>query len=761
MAKRDNAELEAVLAGDAGDREAVVRATHDQPHRFLGPHAAKVDGKKGFVVRSFHPAAENVELLGAGGRRAMAPVGDGLFAAWIPGRRPSYRLSTSFADGTTRESEDPYRFAPTLDEVDLYLLGEGTHLQLWRSLGARRKEIGGVTGYAFSVWAPNARRVSVVGDFCHWDARLFQMRRLGSSGVFDLFFPGFPDGEIYKYEILTAEGATRLKADPLAQWAEVPSATASRTYHSSYEWGDPAWMEAHQDRDVTRLPMAIYEVHLGSWKTGEDLKPPEAAAPAEAAPAKAATAEAEASRAGYREIADSLAAYVQDMGFSHIELMPVAEHPFAGSWGYQITGYFAPTARFGTPDDFRYLVDCCHRRGIGVILDWVPAHFVKDAHGLGCFDGTALYEHQDPRRGLHPDWDTYIFNYGRHEVRSFLLSNALYWFEEFHIDGLRVDAVASMLYLDYSREEGEWLPNAVGGRENLEAVSLLRELNAGVAEHFPGRFTIAEESTAWAGVTRPVAEGGLGFTFKWNLGWMHDTLSYFSLDPLFRSGDHDQLTFAMIYEHSERFINPLSHDEVVHGKRSLYEKMPGDPWRKRANLRALLAYQFTRPGKKLLFMGSELASSREWNHQTSLDWYLLDDPDRAALQRFVRELAGLYRKHPCLWRSDPDPEGFQWIACWDQECSVLSYERRIPGEEEGDRLIIVLNLTPVPREGYRIGAPRPGRYRLLMSSDDLRYGGSGYQTADQIETEDTHADGCRASMVLTLPPLAALVLAPE
>ncbi len=685
---------------------------------------------------------------------------------------------------------------PTIGEADLQQFGDGTHRRLWQCLGARWQEVDGVAGFAFSVWAPNARQVSLVGDFCGWDGSRHPMRRLGDSGVFDLFVPGFRAGDVYKYEIVTAGGTTQLKADPLARWAEEPPNTASRAYLSSYTWGDAEWLEACETRDVTRQPMAIYEVHLGSWKKVEALFPvhpsgatpltpagPPPTAKTQAAPAAetraapaAAALDQPPPKLNYRDLAGPLITYVKDLGFNYIELMPVAEHPYDGSWGYQITGYYAPTARYGSPDDFRAFVDVCHQNGIGVILDWVPAHFVKDAHGLGRFDGTALYEHEDPRRGLHPDWDTYIFNYGRYEVRSFLLSNALYWLEEFHLDGLRVDAVASMLYLDYSREEGQWLPNAGGGRENLEAVSLLRAVNQAVCEDFPGRFVIAEESTAWEGVTRPVADGGLGFTFKWNMGWMHDTLGYFGVDPLFRSGCHDQLTFAMVYEYSERFINPLSHDEVVHGKGSLYNKMPGDPWRKRADLRTLLAYQFTRPGKKLLFMGSELASTREWNHETSLDWYLLGDPDRAALHRFVRDLGALYRRHPCLWRSDPDAGGFEWIACSDKQRSVVSYERRLAGGEvetggetgggetaggeTGDRLIVVLNMTPVPREDYRIGAPRPGRYRRLMSSDDERYGGSGYATAQEVETEPVHADGCRDSMVLTLPPSAALVLAP-
>ena len=679
----------------------------------------------------------------------------------------------------------------TLGDTDLYLLGEGTHRQLWRCLGARFQEVDGRAGFAFSVWAPNARRVSVVGDFCDWDGSRHPMAVLGTSGVFDLFLPDLREGEIYKFEIEAQDGSVQLKADPMAGWAEQAPNTASRTYKSTYIWGDDEWMAAHGERDVTRQPMSIYEVHLGSWKQAKDLVTAEPGTPdAGAAPQVVGTSEPGTSEPGtsetypnYREIAEALVVYVRDLGFDAIELMPVAEHPYAGSWGYQITGFYAPTSRFGTPDEFRTFVDTCHQHGIAVLIDWVPAHFVKDAHGLGRFDGTALYEHEDPRRGEHPDWGTYIFNYGRLEVRSFLLSNALYWLEEFHVDGLRVDAVASMLYLDYSRKEGEWLPNDEGGRENLEALSLLRETNSAISEQFPGRFTIAEESTTWEGVTRPVAHGGLGFTFKWNMGWMHDTLSYFGVDPFFRSGCQDQLTFAMVYEYSERFINPLSHDEVVHGKGSLYNKMPGDPWQKRANLRALLAYQFTRPGKQLLFMGSELAPAREWNHETSLDWHLLGDPDRAALHLYVRELATLYRAHPCLWRSDPDPEGFQWIACSDHQHSVFSYERRwsaaaaanvdaadvetvkVDGADESsatvdDRLLIVLNLTPMPRESYRLGAPQAGRYRRLLSSDDLTYGGSGYENPLEVETENISADGCRSSLVLTLPPLAALILKP-
>jgi 1,4-alpha-glucan branching enzyme len=789
---------ETLLQGPAADRERLVGLVHDAPHDFLGPHRDQLGEEEGTVVRVHHPEAEGVDLVVEGKKpQPMESLGDGLFALWLPDPAASggkkkgkkggktskvttsidYQLTFHFADGSSWQRHDPYRFPPTLGELDLYYLSEGTHLRLWECLGARPLVHEGEEGFAFSVWAPNARQVSLVGEFCHWDGRLFPMRRLGGSGIFDLFMPGLPPGTLYKFEILTAKGERILKADPLARAAELPPGTASRTFRSTYRWGDGPYLEAAAGRDVTREPMAIYEVHLGSWLRGAERDP----------------TEVESGPQGdrlltYRELAPRLVEHVKRLGFNYIELLPVAEHPYDGSWGYQITGYFAPTSRHGDPDDFRFFVDHCHQNGIGVLVDWVPAHFVKDAHGLGRFDGTALYEHADPRRGEHPDWGTYIFNYGRWEVRNFLVANALYWLEELHIDGLRVDAVASMIYLDYSRKEGEWVPNAQGGRENLEALELLRLVNRTIAEHCPGRFTVAEESTAWPHITRPVDDGGLGFTLKWNMGWMHDTLGYFGVDPLFRSGCHDQLTFAMIYEHSERFINPLSHDEVVHGKGSLYTRMPGDSWRKLANLRALFAYQFTRPGKALLFMGSELASPREWNHKASLDWYLLRDPARKGLFHFLCELGALYQDLPALWRDDPDPEGFQWIACWDHQSSIFAYERRADGEDldpptsvgseeedDGDfgslrryreRVMVVLNLTPVPREGYRLGVLEPGDYRLLLSSDEERFGGSGYAIpelgkGEVVKSEAVPHDNCRHSVVLSLPPLAALILAPK
>ncbi len=635
----------------------------------------------------------------------------------------------------TMKPHDPAHFPPTLGEVDLHLFGEGKHRRLWEVLGAHPRVLEGQRGIAFSVWAPNAERVSVVGDFCQWDGRVFPMRPLDRSGIFECFVPELPEGSLYKYEIWTRMGELRLKADPFACAAELPPGTASVVFISQYDWKDDVWLTARRERNLLREPLSTYEVHLDSW-----ARVPE-----------------EGNRAlTYREIAPRLVEHVKRFGFTHIEFMPLAEHPFSGSWGYQISGYYAPTARYGSPDDLKYLVDFCHQHDVGVILDWVPAHFPKDDFALRLFDGTALYEHADSRLGTHPDWDTLIFNYGRHEVRNFLTANALYWLKEFHFDGLRVDAVASMLYLDYSRGQGEWIPNRFGGRENLEAIDFLRETNRVIAEEVPGSFTVAEESTAWPGVTRSAEKGGLGFTFKWNMGWMNDTLRYFAREPVHRRYHQNDLTFAMIYEYSENFINPLSHDEVVHGKRSLLEKMPGDEWQKFANLRLLLAYQFTRPGKKLLFMGTELAPYREWHHAESLDWHLADDPRRQGLACLLEALGALYLKNACLWRHDPEPEGFEWVDAADHEQSVLSY-LRVAGE---NCALVVLNLTPVPRENYRIGAPAAGRFDILLSTDSAHFGGSGYPLTPHLESEAIACHGRPHSLVLSLPPLAALVLAP-
>jgi 1,4-alpha-glucan branching enzyme len=709
------------------------------PHALLGAHPASSYDIAGVIVRAYHPDAERVELLVGGERHAMQPQGGGLHAAFLPGETLPlpYRLHFHFPNGATWERDDPYRFLPTLGDVDLHLFNEGTHRRLWEMLGAHRRTVDGVDGVAFAVWAPNAAGVSVVGDFCGWDGRLFPMRLLGSSGVFELFVPGVPDGALYKYEIRTRDGGRRIKTDPFARLMEVPPGTASVVVPPDrYAWGDDAWIAGRATRDLAREPMLVYEAHLASWAR----VPEEAGRPLT-----------------YREIAPRLAEHVARLGFTHVELLPVAEHPFGGSWGYQVSGYYAPTARHGTPDDFRFLVDTLHQAGVGVIIDWVPAHFPKDDFALRRFDGTALYEHEDPRLGEHPDWGTLIFNYARSEVRNFLVANALYWLEAFHIDGLRVDAVASMLYLDYSRQPGEWLRNRYGGRENLDAIDFLREVNSLVAVEHPGCFAVAEESTAWPGVTKTAAEGGLGFAFKWNMGWMHDTLDYFSTDPLYRSHHQGRLTFAMIYEYSERFVMPLSHDEVVHLKRSLLHKMPGDEWQRFANLRLLLAYQYTRPGKKLVFMGTELAPPAEWNHDASLPWHLAEEPMHREFGTFMQELGRLYRGHSALWRRDHEPDGFAWIDVADEMNSVLSYVRN-----DGDRrVVVVLNLTPIPRENYRIGAPVAGSYTRVLSSDDPRFGGSGYAADAPIRTDPSPFHGFPQSMLLALPPLAAVVLVPD
>ena len=722
-------------AASAVEFGRLARGDHSDPHQLLGAH----ETDDGVVIRVLRPDARRAEVILDDGRTVPAERSEheAVLTALVPGRTLPlrYRIRLFLSDDAVVEVEDPYRFLPSVGEMDQYLFAEGTHWRLWGCLGAHPRTLDGVDGVAFAVWAPNARRVSVVGDFCGWDGRLYPMRQLGISGVFELFVPGVRPGALYKYEIKTRSGMLRLKTDPLAFAMEAPPGTASRVVASEHQWGDAAWMAARATRDPVREPLAVYELHLGSW-----MRVPE-----------------EGNRPlSYREIAPRLVAHVKRLGFTHVELLPVMEHPFTGSWGYQVSGYYAPTARHGAPDDFRYFVDYCHQHDVGVILDWVPAHFPRDDFALRRFDGTALYEHADPRRGEHPDWGTLIFHYARHEVRAFLLSNALYWLQEFHVDGLRVDAVASMLYLDYSRKEGEWVPNPYGGREDLDAIAFLRALNDAVREDAPGCITVAEESTAWPGVTRPTAVGGLGFTFKWNMGWMHDTLAYFVRNPVHRRHHQDQLTFAMLYEHSERFVMPLSHDEVVHGKGSLLAKMPGDPWQRFANLRLLYTYMYTRPGKQLLFMGSELAPLSEWNHDASLDWHLVQDPLRAGLARFFEDLGRLYREAPALWRSDPDPEGFAWIDCADRENSVVAYLRRT-GDE---LLIVVLNFTPVPREHYRVGTPVPGRHVCRFSSDDPRYGGSQFEALDVIDAEPTPFHGHQQSLVLRLPPLAALVLTP-
>ena len=621
-------------------------------------------------------------------------------------------------------------------DYEAYLFGEGHWLRAWEKMGARPCVRDGLDGYSFVVWAPNARGVSVIGSFNDWNPHAHQMYGLGPSGLWEIFIPGVKAGALYKFEIRTPYGPPLVKTDPFGLFSEVPPRTASVTSTlGPYKWRDEDWLEARRERVVLDAPMAIYEVHPGSWRRNP----------------------IEGNRSlTWRELAAELVPYVKELGFTHIELLPVMEHPFDGSWGYQVTGYFAPTSRHGTPDDFRYFVDQCHVNGIGVILDWVPGHFPKDGHGLAQFDGSSLFEHADPRQGEHQDWGTLIFNYGRHEVRNFLLTNALFWLESFHVDGLRVDAVASMIYLDYSRKEGEWVPNQYGGRENLEAIDFLRELNALTHGHHPGTVMIAEESTAFPAVSRPTWVGGLGFTFKWNMGWMHDILTYIGKDPVFRRWEHQHLTFSMLYAYNENFVLPFSHDEVVHGKGSMMEKVPGDPWQKAATLRALYTFMYVHPGKKLLFMGCELGEWREWRHDDSLDWDLLTSPLNAGLQRFVTDLNHAYVSQHALHQIDFEPAGFSWIDCNDHESSIISLIRR--ARDPRDFIAVVLNFTPVPRKDYRIGVPEPGFYRELLNSDAEWYGGSNLGNEGGLHSEPIPAHGHAQSLRLTLPPLAGLML---
>jgi 1,4-alpha-glucan branching enzyme len=715
----------------AEELELVVRREHADPHHVLGAHAKG----KGVVVRAFRPDAERLRVLPDGHepveaeRRHPAGLFEGVVRpATLPLR---YKLEVGYPDGHTVELEDPYAFLPTLGELDLHLAGEGRHEELYEKLGAHVREVEGVTGIAFAVWAPNARSVAVAGDFNGWDGRLHPMRSLGSTGIWELFVPGCAEGAHYKFEIRRQDGGVQLRADPLAFATEVPPKTASVVYLPRHEWEDDAWLAERRATPPHVRPISIYEVHLGSWRAN----------------------------LGYRELAEQLGAYVRDLGFTHVELLPVMEHPFGGSWGYQVTSFFAPTARFGSPDDFRAFVDSLHRQGIGVILDWVPAHFPRDEWALARFDGTALYEHSDPRRGAHPDWGTLVFNLGRNEVRNFLLASALYWLRDNHADGLRVDAVASMLYLDYSRRAGEWIPNAFGGREDLESISFLRELNEVVHGREPGVISAAEESTAWPGVSRPTYLGGLGFGFKWNMGWMHDTLGYFANDPVYRRYHHHELTFSMIYAFTENFVLPLSHDEVVHEKGSLLHKMPGDRWQQLANLRALYAYMWAHPGKKLLFMGGELAQEGEWNHQGELDWWLLDRPGHAGVQSLVRDLNRIYRAEPALHQVDFEPAGFRWLDANDVARNVLAF-LRLPAE--GERaLACVCNLSPIPREGYRIGLPHGGRWREALNTDSHLYGGSDVGNWGGVDAEPSPWQGQPYSAALTLPPLAVLWFVPE
>ena len=725
------------LAREEVDRLLALR--HPDPHRVLGIHPTA----KGLVIRAYRPDATAISALPDGGKAAipLRPQGQGLFEAEIPGSKTpfSYLLEVRYPHGPAYRLRDPYSFLPTIGDLDLHLAGEGRHLRLWEKLGAHPVHHGGTAGVSFVVWAPTAAGVSVVGDFNGWDGRLHPMRQMGSSGLWELFVPEVGEGARYKFEIRPrAGGPPLLKADPLALRTEVPPATASIVHSvDRYRWMDGPWMTRRKMTDWMAAPVSIYEVHLGSWRRMvEDGDRP----------------------LTYRELGPRLAEYCKAMGFTHVELLPVAEHPFGGSWGYQVESYFAPTARYGHPDDLRALIDCLHQNELGVLMDWVPGHFPRDAHGLAQFDGTALYEHADPRQGTQPDWGTLVFNFGRNEVRNFLTASALFWLEEYHLDGLRVDAVASMLYLDYSRKDGEWIPNARGGRENDEAIAFLRELNETVREKLPGSMMIAEESTAWPQVTARVDQGGLGFALKWNMGWMNDTLSYFAKDPVYRRHHHNQLTFGLLYAFSERFVLPLSHDEVVHGKGSLWGRMPGDDWQKAANLRALFGWMWAHPGKKLLFMGSEFGQAAEWQHDQSLDWHLLEDPLHGGAQRLLKDLNRRYAQNTALHQVDFGPEGFQWLQADSADANVYAFIRRSHAKDR--TVVCVANLSPVPRSGYRVGLPEKRRWVEVLNTDAAEYGGSGMGNAGAIKAEAKPWDGQGASAELTLPPLGVIWLEP-
>ena len=717
-----------MTTASASDIEAVLRGSHSNPFAILGPHGGE--------VRVFAPQASEVAAIAGDRRFPLERVhSEGFFAGPVEGDH--YQLEMTSGDHTWL-AEDPYRFGLVLGEMDEYLLAEGRHRQLYEKLGAHPITHEGVDGVAFAVWAPNARRVSVVGDFNAWDGRRHPMRRRLGPGIWELFIPGLSAGELYKYEIISAHGERLpLKADPVGFSHEQAPGTASIiTGLPDYPWQDAAWMQGRAARQDCRAPISIYEVHLGSWRRGSENR-----------------------ILDYDAIADLLVPYVTEMGFTHVEFLPVSEHPFTGSWGYQPIGLFAPTSRHGLAEAFARLVDRLHGAGIGVIIDWVPAHFPSDAHGLGRFDGTALYEHADPRQGFHQDWNTLIYNFGRQEVANFLQASALYWLDRFHIDALRVDAVASMLYLDYSRQPGQWIPNEFGGNENLEAIGFLRGVNERVCADYPGAITIAEESTAFPKVSRPVRDGGLGFGFKWNMGWMHDTLGYFRRDPIHRRHHQNDLTFGLVYAFSENFVLPLSHDEVVHGKGSLIRQMAGDRWQKFANLRTYFAFMWSHPGKKLLFMGGEFAQDREWNHDQSLDWHLLDDPLHGGMQKLVRDLNHLYRQQPALHRLDCDPAGFEWIDAGNAEQSVLVYLRRT--DDGSAPVVVVCNLTPIVRHDYRIGLPLSGAWHEILNTDDGIYGGSGVRNEGVLNAKEHSWQGRPASIILTLPPLATIVLMPQ
>jgi len=722
---------------------SMVELTHQSSHTLLGMHPLG-DGS-GLVVRALLPDAAKVEIHPTHEKDKpkfelkRIPKTDVFEAVTkLANKVYAYDLVITDKAGRTRRTRDAFSFLPTLGESDLFLFGKGDERQIYEKLGAQLRVIDGVPGTSFAVWAPNAQRVSVVGDFNHWDGRFHPMRLLGASGVWEIFIPGAGQGAHYKFEIRDAHGNIKLNTDPFGFFFEVAPKQAAIVWDTKkFKWNDDAWLKQRREHDALHTPMSVYEVHVGSWQK------------------KTAT-----ESWSYRELAKPLVEYITRLGFTHVEFLPVAEHAFYPSWGYQVTGFYAPTSRFGTPDDFQFLVNALHEAGIGVIVDWVPAHFPRDTWALAKFDGTALFEHEDPRKGAHQDWGTLIFNFGRNEVSNFLVANALFWCERFHIDGLRVDAVASMLYLDYSRKEGQWIPNQFGGRENLEAIEFLKKFNHLTHTEFPGVMTIAEESTAWPLVTRPPYLGGLGFSFKWNMGWMHDTLGYFGREPVHRKYHQNDLTFAMLYHFNENFILPLSHDEVVHGKGSLIGRMPGDDWQKFANLRALLAYQWLFPGKKLLFMGGEIGQRVEWNENAQLDWWLLDaGPFHRGLQKFVEDLNKLYAATPALWQADYDHAGFYWIDCNDRENSILSFMRQ--GADGANQLAVILNLTPVPRPNYRIGLPRAGKWREVLNSDAGIYGGGNKGNMGGVTAGNIACHGQHHSAEFYLPSLSAVAFVPE
>lgn len=719
----------------------IVNGEHSDPHTVLGMHEMEEDGRKAVVVRAFLPNAAGITVIDYANKRKKYPMerlhADGFFEVTIADREEwfRYQLEYTDADGNTWRSYDPYSFSPTLSEFDRHLFGAGTHYEIYEKMGGRLMTHEGARGAAFSVWAPNAKAVSVIGDFNNWDARRSPMRRLGESGIWELFLPAAAEGDKYKFHVTQCDGRVVDKTDPYGVYAEVRPNNASVLYPlKRYKWKDRRWMTARRKYDFRTAPMNIYEVHLGSWKRAEGDR-----------------------FLTYTELAEQLIPYVKEMGYTHIEMLPVEEHPFDGSWGYQVTGYYAPTSRYGSPDEFKQFVDACHQNGISVILDWVPAHFPKDDFALARFDGTALYEHQDPRLGEHIQWGTYIFNYGRKEVANFLLANALYWMDIFHIDGLRVDAVASLLRLDFCKEEGQWLPNVYGGSENLEAIEFLKHMNSVIAEREPGALMIAEDSTAWPGVTKKVEEGGLGFSLKWNMGWMNDFLSYIKLDPIYRKYHQNKLTFGMAYHYAENFVLVLSHDEVVHTKSSMIGKMPGDVWQSFANLRLSYGFMMGHPGKKLLFMGGEFAQYSEWSEARSLDWHLLQYADHQEMQAYVKELNHLYAEESAFWAEDFDPNGFQWIECDDAESSIVSFVRRSQEKE----LVFLCNFTPVVHRGFSLGVPQEGVYHERLNSDAARFGGSDVINAVPLQSRAEPAGRCPFRVELDVPPLGMVILERE